>query len=114
MKLLDDYNKIKQEIYDYFNYNEDWHVYPIEDKREFYWGICDGNLVFHETKDVLFNGKGDYYSNDIVSDRFTGKSTYVGDEYTMVIVDTRTDGNKFLQILSNDKKIDVNQEMLEF
>jgi len=46
-----------------------------------------------------------FYRNDIYTQRFLSKWVYRGEDYTMICVDTHTDGNKFLQIFNNKKEI---------
>lgn len=108
MKLLDDYLDLENQIHKYFGYIEDWHVYPISNGRDYYWKLVgsenDGEIHFAESLETL-NSDGNYYSNEILTDRFLRKYVYRGKDYTMVIVDTRTDGNKFLQIFDNSKEI---------
>jgi hypothetical protein len=57
-----------------------------------------------QMKALLTDGKGDYYSNEIYTQRFLPKWVYRGEKYTMICVDTHTDGNKFLQIFDNEKE----------
>ena len=109
MKMLDEYFELQGKIYDYFGYVEDWAVIPIEDGRRFYWrlnGEAHGDSVrFAETLKELNDDKGEnYYENEIYTQRFLPKWVYRGDEYTMVCVDTLTDGNKFLQVFDNAKE----------
>lgn len=106
MNELDEYFKIQEKIYDYFGYKEDWVVIPIEDARSMYW-ILDqntdgtGTVRFAETEEKLFSD-GNYYENVIYTQRFLPKWVYPGKDFTMICIDARTDGNKFLQIFSND------------
>jgi len=108
MKLLKEYFEIQQKIYDYFGYVEDWVVIPIEDKTEYYWCVQgtdkSGDVVY--AKDVKDFATGDYYSNELYQQRFLPRCVYRGEDYTMICVDTHTDGNKFLQIFDNKKEID--------
>ncbi len=41
MKLLKEYFELQTKIHDYFGYEEDWKVIPLEDSTDFYW-CCDG------------------------------------------------------------------------
>jgi hypothetical protein len=102
MKLLDDYLKLQQEIYDYFGYKEDWRVIPIEDSRNSFWKLDEygDEVFFADTLKELKEEGGNYYGNEIIHD-----GVYRGKEYTLIEVDTHTDGNKFLQIFSNDKLV---------
>ena len=108
MKLLDDYFKIQKEIYDYFGYKEDWVVIPINDAREYFWkmiGYPIGSVRFAETEEQLNDEIGmGYYENEIYTQRFLPKWVYRAKDFTMICVDTQTDGNKFLQIFDNKKE----------
>lgn len=110
MKLLDEYNSITTKIFEYFGYVEDWCIYPIQDYRDHWWRINgsedDGSVQFAEvplTDEIIKSGE--YYENEIYTQRFLDKWVYRGPEYTMILVDTHIDGNKFLQIFDNAKEI---------
>lgn len=103
MKLLDAEQAIRQEIFDYFGYVENWRVLPFDDARDCYWRLRDGEVMFAETLDKL-NSDGNYYVNEIYTQRHLDKHIYHGKDYTMMMVDTHTDGNKFLQIFDNSKE----------
>lgn len=110
MKLLNDYNRTRQELFDYFGYVEDWVVIPIDDQTHQYWQLTGegrGDVVrFAETLNKLQDeAAGQYYENEIYTQRFLPKWVYRGADYTMVVVDTHTDGNKFLQIFDNSKEV---------
>ena len=131
MKKLKDYFKLQKEIFDYFGYVEDWNVIPLEDKTDAYWSIKPEHIKSDQYvyKNTLYTtdyldkhlelvkhdwnweeaGVGDYcYSFEIYRNRFLPKSIYEGKEYTMITVDTHVDGNKFLMIFDNSKKVDKN------
>ena len=109
MELLDDYFKIQKQIYDYFGYAEDWTVIPIDDSRKYYWklyGEGPGSVRFSENAELLEDPGLNFYQNAIYTQRFLSKWVYYGEDYTMVCVDTHTDGNKFLQIFDNNKRVE--------
>lgn len=108
MDILDKYLELQEEIYKYFGYKEDWVVIPIEDRRGYYWkldGEGPGEVEYAISKDLLEDCWDDCYSDIIYTQRFLSKWIYRGKDYTMICVDTRTDGNKFLAIYSNDMEI---------
>jgi len=106
MKLLKDYFKLQKEIYDYFGYVEDWVILPIDDCTNYFWIIDGTEISFAEGKEMLNDVEaGNYYCNEIFHQRFLPKAIYHGVDYTMIVVDTHTDGNKLLQIFDNDKNI---------
>jgi hypothetical protein len=118
MQLLDQYFDLQQQIYDYFGYVEDWKVLPIDDSRDYYWALTPQRTVYYcESKenaeklvanDFDWDAPGidgnDVYSDEIISP-FLPKGIYRGKDYTMVVVDTQTDGNKLLQVFDNAKEI---------
>lgn len=109
MELLDKYNDLRQQIFDYFGYVEDWRVLPLNDAREYYWhltGEGHGDEVkFARHEENLFHATfEDGYSNEIYTQPHLPKWVYRGADYTLVVVDTHTDGNQFLQIFDNTKE----------
>jgi len=130
MKILDEYIKLQEEIFKYFGYEENWVTIPIDDARKYYWYLEQkedgrGHVGFAEEKEVVIQAIGvtggnpalslpyaalptlpdDYYENTIYTQRFLNKWVYEGKDYTMICVDTNTDGNKFLQIFDNQKRV---------
>jgi hypothetical protein len=110
MKLLDDYFKLQKEIFEYFGYVEDWVVIPMDNATDYHWYINGdeqgGEVVYAETIEQLKDeDKGEYYANEIYTQRFLPKWVYRAEDYTMIVVDTHTDGNKFLQVFDNKKEV---------
>lgn len=108
--LFDDYYIARQAIFDYFGYVEDWVRIPLEDFRDYYWAISgEGSgcvLRFAASRSQLLDEeKGDYYKYSIYTQRFLPKWVYRKEEFTMVCVDTHTDGNHYLAILENEYEV---------
>lgn len=107
MDKLNQYFALQNEIFDYFGYVEDWRILPMDDATEYFW-ILDqdsngsGNVRFAGSEDELSDG--DYYENEIYTQRHLQKWVYRGEEFTMIVVDTHTDSNQFLQIFRNSKE----------
>jgi len=104
MSLLSDFNDAKQALYDHVEFTEDWVVYAIEDRTEMFWCIQEGEVRYSETIEK-FNSDGDYYVDEIYTQRFYSKHVYRGSELTMIFVNPHVDGNRFFAFFSNDKKI---------
>ena len=103
MELMQNYNNALQEIYDHIGFVEDWEVYAIDDCTEYLWKIVDDEVVrFSKTLEEL---NEDYYENETYKQRFYPKWVYRGSKYTLMICDTRTDGNKFFCIFDNGKEV---------
>lgn len=111
MKLLTEYNDARKKLFDYFGYVEDWVVIPVDDATDNYWRIIGGEgyggcVQYAETKEDVGNDEGgNYYENQIYTQRFLPKWVYRAKDYTMICVNTNVDGNKFLQIFDNEKEI---------
>lgn len=104
MQLLDTHSRTVKEIHDYFGYVEDWAVIPIDDRREMFWQQDGDNIRYAADRETL-NSDGDYYEDTIYTQRHLPKWVYPGKDYTMICVDTHTDGNKFLAIFTNSKEV---------
>jgi hypothetical protein len=106
MELLETYFKIQKEIYDYFGYIEDWVVIPLDDCTSYFWILLEetngrGSVRFADTEKQLY-GSGDYYEDEIYTQRFLPKWVYRSKDYTMVCANPNVDGNKFLRVFSNE------------
>ena len=106
MELLDHYFDLQAQIFEYFGYVEDWRVLPLDDCRDFYWrldGEGPGTVGFARTEgDLKMEAdSNEYYENDIYTQRHLPQWVYRGVDYTLVVVDTHTDGNQLLQVFSN-------------
>lgn len=114
MKMLDDYFELEKEIHEYFGYKEDWVVIPIDNQTYSFWYIEDeennGKVVFANDVEDFDDGMN-YYSNEIYTQRFLNKWIYRAKDYTMIVVDTHTDGNIFLQIFNNS--LEINPKTME-
>ena len=109
MQLLDDYRATVEAIHSYFGYVEDWVVIPLEDGRRYYWQLRGGDayggrLCYAKSEHELETGEGDYYESPIYTQRFLPRWVYRAKDYTMVSIDTQTDGNHFLIVLDNTKE----------
>lgn len=105
---IDEYFKLQKEIHEHFGYNEDWKVIPLDDMRGYHWFYDqnqDGGIVVYSeepfTKETITAGNT-IYGGVIYTQRFLPKWVYVGDDLTMISMDTRVDGNKFLSIFQNN------------
>lgn len=108
MKLLADYFALEKQIHDYFGYKEDWVVIPLDDATDSYWMLKqdeDGKGFVVYSKEPLteesIRAGNNIYSSVIYTQRFLPRWVYRAPDHTMVCVDTRCDGNKFLRVFTN-------------
>ena len=107
MELMDGFEKAKQSLYDHVGFMEDWVVYAIDDRTEMFWRTDPEerlSVKYAETMEK-FNSCGDYYKDEIYTQRFYPKWVYRGEKLTMIFVDTHTDGNKFFAFYYNEKEV---------
>lgn len=110
------YFDLEQAIHDYFGYKEDWVKIPLADFREDEWllvqeengsgWITHGPKINFETLDA----GNDIYSATIYTQRFLPQWVWRGPDYTLVAMDTHTDGNKYLGIFMNSKEVKDKKE----
>ncbi len=111
MELIRKYLELGKQIHDYFEYEENGMEIPLRDATKFYWFLSDREK--HNSKCVRseepFTEKSiqegtNIYSGLIYTQRFLPKWVYRKSKYTMIAVNTITDGNKFLMIFDNVKE----------
>jgi len=56
MNIIENYKKSLQAIYDHIGFEEDWVVYPIDDRTQMYWKLTFGN------QSVFFCGREKHYN----------------------------------------------------
>lgn len=108
---LNTFNALEKEIHNYFGYVEDWVKIPMESHIGEYWMLTGdkkarGCAVYSPvplTKKTIEAGS-EIYGGPIYTQRFLPKWVYRGEDYTMVSVNTQTDGNRFLMIFENSKE----------
>lgn len=75
-----------------------------------YWringdGYGGGDVYYHDELEHILLDDEEYYGDEIYTQRFYSKWVYRGDDYAMVMVDTHTDGNRFLAVFDNSKEL---------
>ena len=107
---IDHYFSSEKEICEMFGYRHDWRVFPIVDNRGFYWMLDDSEtkIRFFRRKTAIQQDlyKGDYYDSDVYTYRHLKSYVYTIDSYTMILERTNCDGNIWLSIWDNKKRIE--------
>lgn len=117
--VMDSFFEAREAIFEHVGYVESWRILPIDDSRDQFWAVDaqeDKWVKFSPSRDGLFYWLGDHddeygtygdmlYQNQIYTQRHLPRWVYRGAELTMVVVDTRTDGNQCLQVFRNDHEV---------
>jgi len=106
MDLVENYFKLREEVFESFGYQENWRAFPMEDRRMFLWYLDEsGTEVSYAAKKEDFNERvGNYYSDEVYKYRHLKERVYRNEKYTMILVDTHMDGNILLHIFDNEKE----------
>lgn len=117
--LVKIYQGSLQRIHDYFGYVEDWVRIPLDFRLEMYWALHQnedgtGEVAYCEKKDQVENLSGDQYQDAIYTQHFLPKWVYEAEEYTLICVNPRVDGNRYLAIYDNTKRVPWNAEQAEY
>jgi hypothetical protein len=104
MELIESYKSALEKIYEHVGFKEDWVVCPIDDQTDCFWSV-DGNEVKYAKSMEDFNSDGNYYLDEIYTQRFYSKWIYEGKDFTMIFCDPHVDGMKWFRIFDNSKRV---------
>lgn len=105
--ILQKYLDAEQKVFNYFGYFEDWRRLPIVDSTAYFWRVDTDEkewVLFSTSEEKLNTAIGDYCLEDIYTQRHLSKLVYRGADFTMICVNTHTDGNQFLRVFDNSKE----------
>jgi len=104
MNVIEKYNAGEKALFDHVGFVPDWVVCPISDCTDMYWNT-NGKVVIYAETEEKFYSDGNYYKDDIYTQRFYSKWIYEGKEFTMIFCDPHTDGVKWFRVFDNSKKL---------
>lgn len=109
MKLIKKYQKALDAIYEHVGFKEDWVIAPLDDCTEMYWQIDTEGKQFCRYANTIADLEdldgGNYYEDEIYTQRFYPKWVYEGKDFTMVMCNPGVDGMKWFRLFDNSKRI---------
>lgn len=123
--IVDSFFDAREAIFDHVGYVEDWRVLPIDDSRDDFWAVDKHDrewVKYSPSREALaywlehddFGPHGDkLYENAIYTQRHLPKWVYRGEELTLVVADTQTDGNQYLQLFRNENEVRSGEQPAE-
>ena len=107
MKALDDYLEARSAVFKNFNLR-DTCEFGIEDMREVWWHLgseeVEYSVRYGENREQFVKGEGDVYMPQLA--RGPGaKCVCESEHYTMCCVRSDFGGDKYLMILSNERRV---------
>ena len=109
LQLIKDYQKALDAIYEHVGLKEEWVVCPLDERIDSYWDT-DGKIVRFADSIEQFYSNGDYYQDDIYTQRFYDKHIFEGKDFTLIFCDPHTDGMKWWRLFDNKKRVDLKLE----
>lgn len=105
MELMENYNKAKQELYDHVGFKEDWVVCPIDDCTDKYWDVQGLTVKYADSREEFESESGNYYEDELYTQRFYKKWVYEGKDLTMVFCNPGVDGVQWFRVFDNTKRM---------
>lgn len=105
LEIINNYNKVLEELYEHVGFVEDWFVCPIDDCTNYYWSVNDEYVKYADSIEQHNSDDGDHYIDDIYKQRFYSKWVYEGNDLTMIMCNPHVDGVKWFRIFDNSKRI---------
>jgi hypothetical protein len=116
-EVVDELFDCRRIVLEHVGYREQWRDYPLDDARDDYWTVRRGKLshVGAGDREVLeqwlaaedAGDDGDIsglYQSEVLS-QVNQPGVYRGSVLCVVVADTNTDGNVFLQIFRTDREV---------
>lgn len=105
MNIAEKFFTAQKELFDHVGFTPDWVEYAIDDSTEYLWKIIGNESVrFAETQEKM-DSDGDYYEDEIYTQRFYPKWVYEGEDVTMIFCNPGVDGINWFKIFDNKKRI---------
>ena len=99
------FSKSLQEIYNHVGFKEDWVICPIDDCTEKFWNIEGQTVKYADTKEEFKTESGQYFEDELYTQRFYDKWIYEGKDITMIFCNPGIDGMKWFRLFSNEKRV---------
>ena len=104
MNVAQEFFKAQEALFEHVGFIPDWVEYAIDNCLDKIWS-CDGDTVKYAYTVEKFNSDGDYYENEVYTQRFYKKWIYEGEEVTMIFCNPGTDGVQWFRIFNNELRI---------
>jgi len=106
MIIAEKYFNAQKELFDHVGFTPDWVEYSIDDATQYLWTIEANNktVKYAETLEKMTSG-GEYYEDEIYTQRFYDKWVYEGKDVTMIFCDPHVDGCRWFKVFDNKKRI---------
>jgi len=91
-------------LFEHVGFVPDWVEYAIDNHMDKVWSE-DGKHVKYAKSVGQYHSDGDYYQDEIYTQRFYPKRVYRGEDITLIFCDPHTDAVKWFRVFDNSKEI---------
>jgi hypothetical protein len=104
VKIMQDFNAALKALYDHVGFTEYGVVCPIDDQTDKVWRVDGLTVRYADSKKEFDSRTGNYYEDDVYTQRFYKQWIYRGPELTMIFCDPHVDGVQWFRIFDNQKE----------
>jgi hypothetical protein len=109
MNVAEEFFNAQKALFEHVGFVPDWVEYAIDDQREMLWETNmtpngGGHVKFAETQEKM-DSDGEYYQDEIYTQRFYEKWVYEGEDVTMIFCHPGVDGINWFKVFDNSKRI---------
>lgn len=107
-ELLSRYNELESQILNYFGYQQEWTMLPLDDMTMMYWMLADDKVVWSDkllTAETVEKGMEIYDAVAYIAFNMTERWIWTKDDYTLLRVNTRSDNNHLLMVFDNSRQV---------
>jgi hypothetical protein len=94
----------KKALFDHVGFIPDWVEYAIDDMTNMYWSVEGMSVKYAETLEKYNDKGGNYYLDDIYTQRFYKQWVYRGKDVTMIFCNPGVDGIQWFRVFDNTKE----------
>ena len=107
MNVGEKFFEAQEALFEHVGFAPDWVEYAIDNQMHCFWSE-DGKSVKYAETMKKFNSDGDYYIDQIYTQRFYDKWVYEGKDVTMIFCNPGVDGINWFRIFDSKKKVKDN------
>ena len=109
MTVAEKFFEAQEALFKHVGFIPDWVEYAIDDHTEKVWQTYldpkGGGYVKSADSVIQFHSDGDYYQDEIYTQRFYNKWVYEGKDVTMIFCNPGTDGINWFKVFNNGLRI---------
>lgn len=106
-ELLSRYNELESQILNYFGYQQEWTMLPLDDMTMMSWMLVTNRVIWSDkplTVEIIKDGEI-YDAFAFAAFNMVQRWVWEKEDYTLLRVDTRSDNNYLLMVFDNSRRV---------